>query len=203
MFPFKSILLLLLSFFLLLHAAFGTDLLYDICFSKDNHTSGSPGKANLNSLLSTLVSKVPRPELLQCCLEQKGAGIWYDSFEYSMAHVVGCEVESPMPNQLKKPIISNYVQIWSPQVFRRGILWEDGLQEQVQLLQRAGRPHGLDGLLWKTNELMSGLMDKAVAGLKKCADGALGHGGNKTLFGLLSARGICPEITTRRASRTP
>ncbi|XP_038714027.1 cysteine-rich repeat secretory protein 38-like [Tripterygium wilfordii] len=56
----KSMPLLFLLFSLtLLHAATAANPLYNICFSKDNYTTNSPYRNNLNDLLSILATKAP------------------------------------------------------------------------------------------------------------------------------------------------
>ncbi|XP_030546377.1 cysteine-rich repeat secretory protein 38-like [Rhodamnia argentea] len=191
MFPTKSIPLLLLSFFLLLSTSFGDDPLNDICFGKDNYTSGSPYKANLDSLLSALVSKVPPSGFAT-----GSSGKWRNQ-AYGLALCRGDVSSSDC-----KSCVSDA----RPELLQRcprqkgAIIWYDNCLLKYSDVSFFGKIDNSNKFnmvnvedvdmdfmefYMKIKELLNSLTGKAVAGPKKYAYGELELGEEKTLYGLV------------------
>ncbi|KAF8043204.1 hypothetical protein BT93_A1523 [Corymbia citriodora subsp. variegata] len=190
MFPSKSIPLLLLSFVLLVGTSFGVDPLYHICFGKENYTSGSPFKTNLDGLLSALVSKVPP------------SGFGTSSSGEGNDEVYGLAL---CRGDVSSPDCKSCVSDAGPELLQRcpeqkgAIIWYDNCllkysnveffgkidtKNKFYLLNVQDVDMDFMEFFRKIKQLLGNLTDEAVAGPKKYAYGELGLGGYKTLFGL-------------------
>ncbi|KAK3445961.1 hypothetical protein EUGRSUZ_A01732 [Eucalyptus grandis] len=190
MFLSRSIPILLLSFFLLLDTSFSADPLYHICFGKDNYTSGSPFKTNLDSLLTTLVSKVP-PSGFGTGSSGEGNdqvyGLALCRGDVSSSDCKSC-VSDAGPELLQRCPEQKGAIIWYDNCLLKysnvEFFGKIDTKNKFYLLNVQDVDMDFMEFYRKIKQLLSNLTDEAVAGPKLYAYGELGLGGYKTLFGL-------------------
>ncbi|XP_039155004.1 cysteine-rich repeat secretory protein 38-like [Eucalyptus grandis] len=190
MFLSRSIPLFLLSFFLLLDTSFSADPLYHICFGKDNYTSGSPFKTNLDSLLTTLVSKVP-PSGFGTGSSGEGNdqvyGLALCRGDVSSSDCKSC-VSDAGPELLQRCPEQKGAIIWYDNCLLKysnvEFFSKIDTKNKFYLLNVQDVDMDFMEFYRKIKQLLGNLTDEAVAGPKLYAYGELGLGGYKTLFGL-------------------